>query len=97
MKKLIFLFTLVVITSCFSSCKQENPSKVINGIVYDASMNNITLITGKGDTVNISTMDDNTNKVSGALLDDSVEVTCIKEKIEGREILRATEVIIIKK
>lgn len=97
MKKLIFSLTLVVITSCFSSCKQENLSKIINGIVYDASMNNITLITGKGDTVNICTMDANTNKVSGVLLNDSVEVTCIKEKIEGAEILRAKEVTIIKK
>ena len=97
MKKLIFSFTLVVITSCFSSCKQENPSKVINGIVYDASMNNITLITGKGDTENICTMDANTNKVGGVLLNDSVEVTCVKEKIGGTEILKATEVTIFKK
>ena len=97
MKKLIFSFTLVVITSCFSSCKQENPSKVINGIVYDASMNNITLITGKGDTVNIRTMDANTNKVGGILLNDSVEVTYVKEKIGGTKILKATEVTIFKK
>ena len=60
-------------------------------------MSNITLITSKGDTVNISTMDDNTNKVGGVLLDDSVEVTCVKEEIEGREILQAIEVTIIKK
>lgn len=55
------------------------------------------MITGKGDTINISTMDANPDKVSGVLLEDSVEVTCIKEKIEGGEILKATELVIIKK
>ena len=45
-------------------------------------MNNSTLITGKGDTVNISTMDANRDKVCGVLLEDSVEVVCIKESTE---------------
>lgn len=42
-------------------------------------------------------MDANPDKVSGVLLEDSVEVTYIKEKIEGGEILKATELVIIKK
>ena len=42
-------------------------------------------------------MDANTNKVGGVLLNDSVEVTCVKEKIGGTEILKATEVTIFKK
>ena len=91
MKKLIYLFVLAFLVGSISSCKQ------VNGIVYDATMNNITLITGKGDTINISTMDANPDKVPGVLLEDSVEVTCIKEKIEGGEILKATELVIIKK
>ncbi len=97
MKKLIYLFVLAVLAGSISSCKQENRPQIVNGIVYDATMNNITLITGKGDTINISTMDANPDKVSGVLLEDSVEVTCIKEKIEGGEILKATELVIIKK
>ncbi|WP_294607126.1 hypothetical protein [uncultured Bacteroides sp.] len=97
MKNIIYLFVFTVIAGCTSSCKQESQSKVVNGIVYDATMNNITLITGEGDTVNISTMDANTNKIGGVLLDDSVEVTYVKEKIEETEILKATEVVIIKK
>ena len=82
MKKLIYLFVLAVLAGSISSCKQENRPQIVNGIVYDATMNNITLITGK---------------VPGVLLEDSVEVTCIKEKIEGGEILKATELVIIKK
>ena len=49
------------------------------------------------DTVNISTMDANRDKVCGVLLEDSVEVVCIKEKIEGKEILKVAELTIIKK
>ena len=94
MKKLIYLSVLAFFAGSISSC---NHPQVLNGIVYDATMNNITLITGKGDTINISTMDANPDKVSGVLLEDSVEVTCIKEKIEGGEILKATELVIIKK
>lgn len=97
MKNIIYLFVFTVIVGCSSSCKQESQFRVINGIVYDATMNNITLITGGRDTINISTMDANTNKVGGVLLDDSVEVTCVKEKIGGTEILKATEVTIFKK
>lgn len=41
-------------------------------------------------------MDANPDKVPGVLLEDSVEVTCIKEKIEGGEILKATELVIIR-
>ncbi|EKU89118.1 hypothetical protein HMPREF9447_03443 [Bacteroides oleiciplenus YIT 12058] len=97
MKTFIYLSMFISVIGCISSCKQEDQPQVFNGIVYDVTMSNITLITSKGDTVNISTMDDNTNKVGGVLLDDSVEVTCVKEEIEGREILQAIEVTIIKK
>lgn len=73
MKKLIYLSVLAFFAGSISSCKQENHPQVLNGIVYDATMNNITLITGKGDTINISTMDANPDKVPGVLLEDSVE------------------------
>lgn len=97
MKRLTYLFVCSLAIGSIAACKQESKYQVINGIVYDATMNNITLITGKGDTVNISTMDTKPDKVCGVLLDDSVEVVCIKEKIEGKEILKASELIIIKK
>ena len=97
MKKLIYLSVLAFFAGSISSCKLENRPQVVNGIVYDATMNNITLITGKGDTINISTMDANPDKVPGVLLEDSIEVTFIKEKIESGEILKATELVIIKK
>lgn len=97
MKRLTYLFVCSLAIGSIVACKQESKFQVINGIVYDATMNNITLITGKGDTVNISTMDANRDKVCGVLLEDSVEVVCIKEKIEGKEILNAAELIIIKK
>ena len=46
----LFLFGIV-------ACKQAPVSKTVNGVVMDASMNNVTIITDSGDTLNISTMD----------------------------------------
>ena len=92
MKRLTYLFVCSLAIGSIVACKQESKFQIINGIVYDATMNNITLITGKGDNVNI-----NRDKVCGVLLEDSVEVVCIKEKMEGKEILKAAELTIIKK
>ena len=88
MKRLTYLFVCSLAIGSIVACKQESKFQIINGIVYDATMNNITLITGKGDTVNISTMDANRDKVCGVLLE---------EKMEGKEILKAAELTIIKK
>ena len=58
MKKLVYLSTSVVfLLAGIISCKQAPVTQIINGIVYDASMNNLTIISDQGDTVNISTMD----------------------------------------
>lgn len=91
----IYVFTLCL--GCMSSCKQEEKLQVINGTIYDATMNNIMVITGQGDTINISTMDADIEKVPGVLLGDSVEVTCVKEKIEGGEVLKAVDLMKFKK
>lgn len=99
MKKFFYISVFTFLLGCISSCMQEKQQfHVINGTVYDATMNNIMVITGKGDTINISTMDADTKKVPGVLLEDSVEVTCVKEKIEGGgEVLKAVELVIFKK
>ena len=72
MKRLTYLFVCSLAIGSIVACKQESKFQIINGIVYDATMNNITLITGKGDTVNISTMDANRDKVCGVLLEFSI-------------------------
>ena len=51
MKRLTYLFVCSLAIGSIVACKQESKFQIINGIVYDATMNNITLITGKGDTV----------------------------------------------
>ncbi len=68
MKRLTYLFVCSLAIGSIVACKQESKFQIINGIVYDATMNNITLITGKGDTVNISTMDANRDKVCGGTI-----------------------------
>lgn len=95
MKKLIyFSVSAAFLLSAVTSCKQAPAPQVITGIVYDATMNNITVISDRGDTVNISTMDTSPQKVPGVLLNDSVKVTCTNEKVNGVEILKAEELTI---
>lgn len=95
MKKLIYLsVSAAFLLSAITACKQVPSSQIINGIVYDATMNNITVITDQEDTINISTMDANPQKVPGVLLNDSVKVTCTNENINGVQFLKAEELTI---
>lgn len=88
MKKTVFT-SFVLFVFGFISCMQKGP-ETVNGIVFDASMNNITLITDKGDTMNISTMDADPAKVPGVLINDSVKVIYVKEHVGGVDVLKAT-------
>ncbi|WP_294480555.1 hypothetical protein [uncultured Bacteroides sp.] len=58
---------------CFmGSCTPEmNSSK---GIVSDATMNTVTIVTDKNDTLSFSTLDANKEQVDGLLLNDTLEV-----------------------
>lgn len=95
MKKLIGLSVgLVLLAGGVASCKKTVAPQVINGIVYDASMNNILVITDQGDTVDISTMNADPQKVPGVLISDSVKVTCADEEVNGTKVLKATELTI---
>ncbi len=91
-------YTLFVFALCFLgglfSCKQNGP-KTVNGWVFDATMNNLMVITTNGDTLNISTMDVDPVKVPGVMLNDSVTVIYATEKIDDNtEILKAVELTI---
>lgn len=56
--------------------------KTITGVVEDASMNHFTLITSKGDTLFISTMDQEPSDVTGFEAGDTVRVNYIEEEEE---------------
>ena len=56
--------------------------KTIFGVVEDASMNNFMLVTSKGDTVFVSTMDQEPSEVGGFELGDTVQVNYIEEEEE---------------
>ena len=96
MKKIISTtacFMLVMLLA--TSCKKTTGPQTYTGVVYDATMNNITLITDKGDTVNISTMDANPQKVPGVLINDSVQVTYDNKEVGGVKVLTATDLSIL--
>ena len=92
-KSNLLIGTLTAIAAGLTACAPETPQSV-HGIVTDASMNDILVVTDQGDTVAISTMDADPAKVPGVLVDDSVTVTCIGEKVGGNRILKATELVV---
>ena len=114
MKVFLLLAVMIGFSSCQSRSKQNieqevevdslstNPTeeiKIISGVVKDASMNNFMLITLQGDTLFISTMDQEPNDVAGFELGDTVRVNYIEEEEEPglNTIPTAQKVIVIGK
>ena len=114
MKVFLLLAVMIGFSSCQSRSKQNieqevevdslstNPTeeiKIITGVVKDASMNNFMLITSRGDTLFISTMDQEPNDVAGFELGDTVRVNYIEEEEEPglNTIPTAQKVIVIGK
>ena len=114
MKVFLLLSVMIGFSSCKSRSKQNieqevevdslstNPTeeiKIITGVVKDASMNNFMLITLQGDTLFISTMDQEPNDVAGFELGDTVRVNYIEEEEEPglNTIPTAQKVIVIGK
>lgn len=91
---IFFIILSIYAISCKST--QKNKEEMVNGIVLDASMNNITLVTETGDTINISTMDADPLKVGGVMIDDVVNITYITEKMENGKIRKASDLVITK-
>ena len=114
MKVFLLLAVMIGFSSCQSRSKQNieqevevdslstNPTeeiKIITGVVKDASMNNFMLITLQGDTLFISTMDQEPNDVAGFELGVTVRVNYIEEEEEPglNTIPTAQKVIVIGK
>ena len=114
MKVFLLLAVMIGFSSCQSRSKQNieqevevdslstNPTeeiKIITGVVKDASMNNFMLITLQGETLFISTMDQEPNDVAGFELGDTVRVNYIEEEEEPglNTIPTAQKVIVIGK
>ena len=114
MKVFLLLAVMIGFSSCQSRSKQNieqevevdslstNPTeeiKIITGVVKDASMNNFMLITLQGDTLFISTMDQEPNDVAGFELGDTVRLNYIEEEEEPglNTIPPAQKVIVIGK
>ena len=65
---LLALGVLCIMGSCSSEMKSSK------GIVCDASMNTVSIVTDKNDTLSFSTMDANKEQVDGLLLNDTLEI-----------------------
>ena len=111
MKVFLLLAVMIGFSSCQSRSKQNieqevevdslstNPTeeiKIITGVVKDASMNNFMLITLQGDTLFISTMDQEPNDVAGFELGDTVRVNYIEEEGEpGLDTIPTAQKVIV--
>ncbi len=91
MKNSIKVLVFLPMFAVLFSCNNEQEPQTVSGLVIDATMNNIMVLTNSGDTVNISTMDTDPAKVPGVLLSDSVQITYVKEKAGDVNILKAQE------
>ena len=97
---LLFAVLVGVISACQSKSEQTaGQEKTIFGVVEDASMNNFMLVTSKGDTVFVSTMDQEPSEVGGFELGDTVQVNYIEEEEEpgSNTIPTAKKVIVVGK
>ncbi|MCR9012563.1 lipocalin family protein [Gabonibacter chumensis] len=96
MKKVIYLalFWSLLIVFGAGGCQSPGKIQTLSGVVFDASMNNIIVITTKGDTVDISTMDADPAKVPGVLIDDSVKISYRKERMGNGTVLKARQLIV---
>ena len=96
MRVFIWLIALIGFSACLSksgqTTEQENvdsltvapteEEKTITGVVGDASMHNFMLVTLEGDTLFVSTMDQEPGDVSGFESGDTVRVDYIEEEEE---------------
>lgn len=90
MKNIFSLAAVAASALTLASCgsKPAAPTTV-DGVVLDASMNTITLVTTANDTLNISTMNADPAKVPGVLIDDSVRLTYADTIVDGNKVMQA--------
>ena len=76
MKKTVRFLAAVAIAAAVAACSGEaqTPAPFVEGVVLDASMNGVTIVTGTGDTLDLSTMDVSRERYPGVLTGDSVKV-----------------------
>ena len=93
MTKKMQLLCSVIAAGAFSCAPVEMH---VTGTVIDATMNNITLLSTAGDSLNISIMDADPVAVPGVLLYDSVSISYKSEKLGDVEVLQATALTIVR-
>ncbi len=90
MKKMYYTLAAALLFG-MTACQQTPAALTVTGDVQDATMNNISLVTTEGETVNISTMDADPAQVPGVLIGDNVTITYELQKPDGTtEVKQAT-------
>lgn len=68
-----------------ASCRVSHENEILKGLVADATMNTVTIITPGNDTLSFSTMNADKTRLEGLLIGDSVEVRFAGRYTPGTE------------
>ncbi len=89
MKNIFIILIVLTMVHCSPSTKEHQ----IKGVVYDATMNTISIITKDKDTLLFSTLDADKSQVNGLLLNDTAEIFYKGKYTSG---MPATKLIVYK-
>ena len=81
MKTRTFLASCLLLASCHATHENE----ILKGMVMDATMNTVTIITAGNDTLSFSTMNSDKTALKGLLVGDSIEVCFAGKYVPGME------------
>ncbi len=96
MKRTGLIILSAIVAVCLASCTCNKKANPLKGVIYDATMNTVTVIDAAGDTVTFSTMDADRSEAHGLLLGDTAVVTYTGELgVEG-SVPAATKVVVIR-
>lgn len=79
--------TLTFMASCLllASCHVSHEEGILKGLVVDATMNTVTIITADDDTLSFSTVNSSKTSLNGLLIGDSIEVRFEGKYVPGMD------------
>ncbi len=83
-KELLFAASCLL---ALGSCQTSTQTNRLKGVVTDATMNTVTVVGEKGDTLSFSTVNANREELDGLFIGDTLEISYKGEYKQGMEAL----------
>ena len=96
MKKTVRFLAVAAVAAAVAACfgEAQTPAPFVEGVVLDASMNGVTIVTGTGDTLDLSTMDVSRERYPGVLIGDSVKVKYSDADRDGARVATVDSLVV---